>query len=375
MLRYFTALIGSNVMEKNEEVRVPIKRGRGRPPKKKKIDIVEKKKEVKKEERKKVEKIKKKDNIKKTKRGNMKKGVFHHLINIIITASIVGGVIYLWQQSTGEEVLNSLKTETRDARREFENKIKMVKDKLKGAEYENSELKTVNEKLKSKASLLDEAVRNFKDSNLGFSFNYPAIFGDVDYTITDGETGKIFRGKFLENNNLVFGGSSKLLIGSSTPVNTILNVKGFNVDKDGVYRFNNDSKDEEVLFVPIEIMEISNGVEIVLVDYSSLVVKKEVEDEISKKDPDFLEDENSKDVTENESEKEDKETDVKKIDEADAEKEDTINIFQDLEDEKMVAAIVNLNSEEFNGLVFLNKNINELTMVDFKAVLETIVIK
>ncbi len=345
-------------MSNDEEVRITVKKKRGRPPKKKKIDIVEKKKEEKKEIRKEVKKEKISritESSSKPKSKKNKKGMFHHFINMIITASLVGGGIYLWQKTTGEEILNKLKSETRNARLEFDNRIKIVKEKLKGVEYENSELKTVNEKLKNKAGLLDEAVRNFKDTNLGFSFIYPAIFGDADYKTSDSETGKIFRGKFLENVNLVFGGSSELLISSTSPVNTILNAKGFNVE-DGVYYFNNDNETEKASFKPLEVINLTDKIQIVIIDHTSLIKTAKKED--------IKKDEN----VESEISEEYKQEDV-------LSENNDIDIFQDFESKKTVAAIVNLNSEQFNGLVFLNKNIDELALNNFKAILETLIIK
>ncbi|MCK5415818.1 hypothetical protein KAI92_00130 [Candidatus Parcubacteria bacterium] len=327
-----------------EDVQVTVKKKRGRPQKKKIITIAERKPTEKKESKKSVSKV----------GGKKKKGgsFFHHLIVMIITASIVGGAIYFWQKSTGEDGVNKVRKEARSARFELENKIKRITDKMKGIEYENTELKTVNEKLKDKASLLDEAKRDFKETEIGFNIDYPAIFGNIDFKITESETGKIYRGEFIKNKNIIFGGSSQFNISTSTSINTVLNTNGFVEKKDKFYFISESEELEDTyLFNPFEIMDI-DGMKILFITKHSFDLEDEEVEE-------FESDEEKATTSQEVLEKEKKNN----------------NIFLDLEGEKSVAAIINLNNETFKGVTILNKNTDELSFKDFKRILQSVEVK
>lgn len=83
---------------------------------------------------------------------------------------------------------------------------KQIRDLEKELETQNTNLKQKDLellKLTSKKELL-----TFKNDELGFSFFYPAWFGEVSLDIRNGETGKLFYGSF-ENVSLEFGGTTK----------------------------------------------------------------------------------------------------------------------------------------------------------------------
>lgn len=348
-------------MSEDKEVQVTVKKRRGRPPKKKSIDVAEKKTEPKKETVAKKKEDHKARTPKEKKSKPTRKGFFNHLLTMLITAGIVGGGIYFWQKTSGEEMVNKIKSEARDARLDLDNKMKIIKDKLKNTEFTNNELKTVNEKLKNKANLLDGAIKVFEDTNLNYSFDYPAVFGKSDYKLSEGETGTIFRGKFTENSNLIYGGAASLVFGTSTSVNTILNTKGFTKEEDN-YFFTSDGG-EKLEFKPTEVLTTRSGAEVAILNKGSF--------KIDAGEPEVSEKEINDRVVEEDSEENAYTEATKNEDQI----EMTATIFQDIESEKTVAAIISLNDDKFKGIVFLNRNTDELSLQDFKAILESVEIK
>lgn len=327
-------------MSNIDDVKMPVVKKRGRPSKMKsvsaaeKVDVNIKKSDI---------DIKKYDKVKKEKTRS--KGAFINFLPVLITALIVGGGIYFWQKSSGERSLNDVKKDARNVRIELENKLNRIGDKLKGVEYENNELKTVNEKLKTKASLLSDAKKEYGSEEIGIEFEYPAIFGQVNFKISDSETGQIFRGDFSDNNNFIFGGSSQFKISSSTAVNTVLNTKGFIENKGKFYLSSDDDKiNESYVFNPLEVFE-SNGNKIVLLNRDSFKIggiapesdgAATTSDEVATS---------------------------------------SSYIFPDLESDKSVAAIIKLNGGAFKGVTFLDKNSDELSVDDFKGIISSIIVK
>ena len=157
-------------------------------------------------------------------------------IAVVIVVIIICGALFTWQKNVSEKNVNQIREEVRGTETFIQKKLSDLENKLKGIESENVELKTANEELEGKANLLAGAKKEFSSPELGISFNYPALFGEVSLTISDGKTGKIFRGIFSNNNKLSFGGVSQNFSrpATSTLVN-ILDTSGFKKRLTGYY--------------------------------------------------------------------------------------------------------------------------------------------
>lgn len=146
-------------------------------------------------------------------------------IAILVTALIVGGAIYTWQRNQADQSISEVESEKETIKSGLERELGNLKNKILGIETENEELKTAKEELEEKAKLLEGAKLEYKDNELGFSFEYPAKLGQAHVVIENGATGKIFSGSFEDYNELRFGGISADYTSSSTP--SFLATRGF----------------------------------------------------------------------------------------------------------------------------------------------------
>jgi len=261
----------------------------------------------------------------------VKKGFLSTLISIILTALIVGGAIYAWQQQGQEKSLNKLSENARESRMEFEQRLNNIKDKLTGTEKEKDKLKDEYEKLKEKADLLKEAKLNFSDSSLGISFDYPAIFGEVKVAILEGATGTSFMGEFTKNDKLVFGGiSANYESDATSSAKEFIDTLGYYAKKDKYYfqgPGDGESKDYEVQ--AIKIIGTKNG--------EALVVNKKS----------FI---NQDEFT------------VAKGD-------DYVNLGEN------IGGLVNLKGEVYKGVGFVNSDFGMMPLEDFEKMLKSIEVK
>ncbi len=259
-------------------------------------------------------------------KGNQKKksGLFGSLIAIIVTALIVGGAIYAWQQKTEKEKISDLHNKTRSLRLEFEKQLEKVKNELTGVESENEELKNKKKELEEKASLLVGALKKYKNNDLGVGFEYPAIWGDVTLKYNEGETGTMFVGTFSRAPKLFFGGISVDFQpkATSTEIN-FLESSGYYKHL-GHYYFQGvgDKKAREKEFTPAKEIETASGL-VVLVDKNSFAVHA-VEGKMN------------------------------------------VGIDQN------IGGIFNTDNDIYPGIVFLNKDLGTVSMEDFENLLSSL---
>jgi hypothetical protein len=254
------------------------------------------------------------DNIKPAKRG-----LLATVMAVITVAAIVGIGIFVWQKEVIKKNVGEVKKEADSSKIDFENRLLNLKDKLTGVESENTELKTTNEELKEKAELLAIAKMEFSNSELGIAFEYPAILGEVNLSISDEEGGKKFIGRFSDNDKLIFGGVSADYgkSGTTTPA-AFIDALGF-AKKKGKYYYRSPSADYEIK--PANIIKLGGG-EALIVDKNSF-----------------------------------------------GDKEQNAGIGED------IGALLNLNNKDFSGLVFLNQDLGRLSLIDFGAMLETVEVR
>ncbi len=144
------------------------------------------------------------------------------LTAVMITALIVGGGVYLWQKTRGEDMLNQLKNASENIKGELEGKLSRLESEVTGLKQENESLKTANTELESKAKLLSDAKKEFSSAEYGIQFEYPAEYGEVKIETALGSAGASYIGTFSQAPSLVFGGVSTDYSSAGEPVFTDL---------------------------------------------------------------------------------------------------------------------------------------------------------
>lgn len=263
---------------------------------------------------------------KETKTKSKKKGFFSHLLVFIFTAIVVGGGIYYWQEGEGKAGLEKLQTDARNTRINLEERISSIKDKLQGVEDENEELKVTKEELEKKTGLLAGALRKYTDSNLKLSFHYPVLFGEVTVNIEEIDEGKKFVGIFSENADLVFGGvTENFSAASSSSDIQFLDTIGFEKQGDDYFYKSIHSDETDNKVEAMRIIETSSG-EVLMLNKDSFVANEEGE-------------------------------------------------VWDFGLGQNIASVLNLESEEYSGVAFVNKNTAKFPLADFEDMLKSIDVK
>lgn len=248
-------------------------------------------------------------------------------IAVVIVVIIICGALFTWQKNISEKNVNQIREEVRSTETFIQKKLSDLENKLKGIESENVGLKTANEELENKAKLLADAKKEFNSSELGLSFNYPALFGEISLTISDGKTGKIFRGVFANNSKLSFGGVSQNFSRSATT--TLINILDTYGFKKGFVKYYFKYVSEQAItdyeIEPLDVIKSKSSV--VLVDKNSFVFDQENESQI-------------------------------------------ISLG-----ENHLAGLVNLEGDTFGGVAFLNQDVENFSLIEFGAMMEMVEIK
>lgn len=257
-------------------------------------------------------------------RGAQKGGWFSSLITFVITAAIVGGAIYAWQNKTLDENVLKITEDARSTRMDFEKKIENLKNTLNGIQTENEELKMTKSELEERVKLLDGAKKDFANEDIGLVFSYPAIFGDVDLTIENVGSSTKFTGKFSKVDTLSFAGISKdFELTSTTSAIDFLESQGYYEKKNNYYFIPAgaiDNQDYEIM--PIKIIKTRSG-QALLLDKNSFLA-------------------------------------------SDDEEKQTIDIGEN------IGALVNLAADNYHGVAFMNKDFGVMPLESFESLLKTI---
>jgi hypothetical protein len=260
------------------------------------------------------------------------KKVMPIVITFVVTAIVVGGPLYYWSVNAGKGDLSEIQKDARETRVSFEQRIEQMMDKLTGVEAENEELKQKQEELAKQAELLKGAKKEFYSPDLGLSFEYPAIFGNVTIEFEQAATGTMFKGSFSNTESLSFVGLSEdyvpevEAISSSSTINLVDNW-GFNDSRGDYFYYPAFELDEQYYIEPIKVLDLG-GVEALLVDASSF---------------DNSEDEDSE--------------------------------LPMVELGAPIVALVNLDGENYPSATFLNNNLEELPQEDFETIVESILVE
>lgn len=198
-------------------------------------------------------------------------GMTQMIVSIAVTALVVGGAVYAWQKNVTDVTVGQVKQASTNEKSDFENTIANIKSKLTGTETEKVELSKTLEDLKKKAALLVDAKVEYKNDEMGFSFEYPAAFGTVVSASSTAASGTLNSYSFESNPNLIFGGISqdyKSSKASGTP--ELAETKGY-VEKDKkFFLLGNASQQYEI--VPAKTIDFKGG-KAILIDKKSFVLK------------------------------------------------------------------------------------------------------
>lgn len=260
-------------------------------------------------------------------KGAQKGGLLTLLVTFVVTAALVGGGIYAWQNKTLEESVGKITEDARSTRMSFQKELENLKNKLSGVESENEELKMTKQELEERVKLLDGAKKDFTSEEIGISFSYPAIFGDIDLRIDEIGSSTKFVGKFSEVDSLIFGGISKDYESSSTSsAIDFLENQGFYERKNKYYFIpagETDREDYEI--IPVKIIKTRSD-EALLLDKKSFIAALD----------------------------EDK---------------------QNIEIGENIGALINLDKDEYYGMGFLNKDLGVMPLESFEGMLKTVEVK
>lgn len=234
----------------------------------------------------------------------------------LISAAIVGGAIYAWQNKARQRDVEHIGKEAREARISFEGRLAGIKEKMAEIEKEYEEAKKKNEELEEAEKILQSATKEYINDELGFSFEYPARLGDVEVKMEGGDTGQRFIGTFSRNENLVFGGISQGFVPAASGTKPFINTLGFE-DDDGQY---------EYLAAGGESFNLNPIKEIDTISGTALLVDKK-----------------------------------------------GFGAYEDATDiEQNVGIILNLADEQFTGLAFLNSDFGALGLDDFEDMVKSV---
>lgn len=253
-----------------------------------------------------------------------KNSALTNLVTIVVTALIVGGAIYAWQDKAKDSSLTKVQQDAKNVREGYERSLKNLENEKRKVTEKVDKLTTENGDLKNKVELIKGAVKEYKNEELGISFSYPAIMGDVVYEKSSGSAGEKFIAKFTNNPSFYLSGVtadySDDKISTSTETNFDNFVK-FSKEKDRyTYMISDKGELQEYELKPLEVINSATG-ESLLLDKNSFVV-------------------------------------------GDGQK--PVGIGQNL------GAIVNTNKEIFTGIAMLNSDFGQLSVDDFKTLLKSI---
>jgi Tfp pilus assembly protein PilE len=223
-------------------------------------------------------KPKKKPSLSKNKVKTNKGGLIKLLTAMVIPAILVGVGIYVWQQGLAEETISSVRQEALETESSFEERLRNLKNSLTGVQDENQKLKEQTEAMNKRIALLDKAKIDFSDNELGVSFAYPAVFGEVVITTSDVASGTKFIGTFSDNDKLIFGGVSPDLVINKTEiagVSAVTDSQGFEEERNK-YSFL-ASGESRYDIEPAEVLNTASGKEALLIDKNSFEINPEAD--------------------------------------------------------------------------------------------------
>lgn len=256
-----------------------------------------------------------------------KNGLGKTLTAVILTALVVGGGIYAWQKATSQKNVDKIKDEVQSTRLDFEQRLASLKDNLTNKEKENEQLKTSSEQLKITEELLAKAKIEYKNDELGLSFEYPASLGQVELTVAGGSQGKIVKGVFSKTDKIFFSGVSADYLASSTAATgtiSFLETTGF-LEKDKKFYFQYPGEKDSTIFEiqPDKLINNNNNKVLLITKKSFTAVK----------------DGKTVDIGEN------------------------------------IGAVTNLKGKSIGGVAFMNQDLGVLPMAEFEKLLSSIIVK
>jgi len=116
---------------------------------------------------------------------------------VIVAAIIVGGGVYAWQRSSMQSTEKSLQQQITNLQSQIENLQQTTPPVVITPKTTQEPTQPIDETANWQA---------YENKEVGFSFKYPASYGDFQISINNGETGKKFTGNFQNNKYFSIGG-------------------------------------------------------------------------------------------------------------------------------------------------------------------------
>jgi len=203
-----------------------------------------------------------------------KNSLLSNILAVVITAVIVGGAIYVWQDRSNDERLSEIERNAKNVRDGYDRSLKNLENENRKASEEVDKLLQEKEDLESKVKLVEGAVKKYENEELGITFSYPAILGNLIYEKKAGQAGEKFIARFDNNPSFVMAGVSEDYIDSENSTSTETNFEDFiRIDKNRdeySYLVRYMGETVEYALEPLEVIDFSDG-EALLVDKNSFL--------------------------------------------------------------------------------------------------------
>lgn len=208
----------------------------------------------------------------KKKTGRKKRGIVSIFLSVFMTAAIVGGAIYAWQQKEVQKEVEEVESKSEVAKMDFEKRISNLKSKLTGTETSNVELKKTLEDLKKQASLLIGSKKEFSSDLWDVRFDYPASFGLTTIATSTVASGTKALASFENNEKFVFSAVTENYEKDSTSTVDLWELKGYAEKRDKYYLLG-PNEDQEYEINPAKIISTDIG-NALLIDKNSFVLEE-----------------------------------------------------------------------------------------------------
>lgn len=136
---------------------------------------------------------------------------------LIAILLVVGSVVIKAQVDKAKQTAEGINRQAEEEKDSLRKKLNVLEDKIRSLSEEKTTWDAQRSDYESTAKLLDSARLEFTNEELGISFQYPAIWGDIDLKFATETSGKSYLGKFTKNDAVVFGGTTSDFVGTGTP--------------------------------------------------------------------------------------------------------------------------------------------------------------
>lgn len=148
----------------------------------------------------------------------IKKLIFTSIISSVLGVLIAGGAVYFVLSNSYSEKQIQLDNKTSALHNQIDsltekqvqlnNQISTLQDQVDSLKKQNETLQPLPTPTQTQSANNQNTVdwKTYENKEIGLSFKYPASYGDFQISISNGWTGKIFKGNFQNNEFFSIGG-------------------------------------------------------------------------------------------------------------------------------------------------------------------------